>query len=74
MKVKHVGRKIYEVVALAIAGACLGVYGYILGFVNGKNDSEEDSIPMEVGEEALKEHICDVLDEAGSESTEEVEQ
>ena len=66
MKIKHVGRKVYEVVALAIAGACLGVYGYILGFVNGKNDSEEEN-PMEVGEEALKEHIDDILEDAVSE-------
>lgn len=73
MKIKHVGRKVYEVVALAIAGACLGVYGYILGFINGKNDSEEE-VPMEVGEEALKKRICDILDEAVPESAEEVEQ
>lgn len=60
MKLKKLGRRTYEIVALAIAGACIPIYGYILGFVNGKNDSEEEEA-VKVGEEAVSEHLADIL-------------
>lgn len=57
-------RKVYEVVALAVAGACVAVYGYVMGYVHGKNDTAID-----VGEEALRKHVDDILTE---EDTDEI--
>ena len=70
MKLKTFGRRTYEILALAIAGACVPIYGYILGFINGKNESEEEEA-VKVGEEAVAEHLADILT---GEETEETKQ
>lgn len=70
MKLKTFGRRTYEIVALAIAGACIPIYGYILGFVNGKNDSEEEEA-VKVGEEAVAEHLADILTDEKPEEDEQ---
>ena len=60
---------LFEVVALAVAGACTAVYGYILGYVRGKalDDTSIEGQPLEVGEEAFAEHLSDILTEESDE-------
>lgn len=70
MKLKTFGRRTYEIAALAIAGACVPIYGFILGYINGKNDSEEEEA-VKVGEEAVAEHLADILTDEKPEEDEQ---
>ena len=55
--------RLFEVVALAVAGACLSVYGYILGYAHQKADDKSVE-GVEIGEEKVAEHVGDILEEA----------
>lgn len=49
-------KNLVEVVALAVAGACVAVYGYVLGYSN----KIKEETGVDVGEEALAKHVSDI--------------
>ena len=51
---------LFEVIALAVAGACVTVYSYVVGYTRGKVNGSD----MVVGETELAEHIEDIIKEA----------
>lgn len=61
MKIK---KNLVEVVALAVAGACVTVYGYVLGYAN----KAKENSGIDVGEEALAKHVNDICNEEPEEN------
>ena len=64
--------RLFEVIALAVAGACLTVYGYILGYAHQKADDKSVE-GVEIGEDKVAEHISDVISHTDCEPADGIE-